>query len=93
VDEAGEITGTIDVGLRASVTFSAEVVAGATIQFTQKLGASLLADAAAEAGIVVDQVLNVVYIGGTLSGQVVTPECRTFNIVAEVRTFNVTCQE
>ncbi len=80
---------TVSFAIQLSTTQTAQAVANASITMTASLAMSVVAQAATQAGINVQQVLGVTFDGTTISGDVVTPDGRIFRVAAENRVFLV----
>ena len=86
------IEGVISVDAQTAAQMSAEAQASAAALMTQELATQIIAEAATEAGIAVAQVMGVTFTGSSISGDLVTPDRRTFTVTAEVRAFTVAAE-
>jgi hypothetical protein len=80
---------TMDAGATGGLSVSSAAAAYADMQISAEAAATLIAAAATEAGITVEAVHNITTAGTSLSGDVVTPDRRTFSVTLELRDFSV----
>jgi hypothetical protein len=80
---------TMDAGATGGLSVSSAAAAYADMQISAEAAAALIAAAATEAGITVEAVHNITTAGTSLSGDVVTPDRRTFSVTLELRDFSV----
>lgn len=85
----GAEEGVVAFSSQMAAQVSADAQAEASVLMTPQLAASVVANAATEAGLEVAQVLGVTFLGQIVSGQIITPDGRTFTVQAETRVFTV----
>lgn len=91
VEAAGDIQATFTTTTAHGTQVSAQAESIAAIEIDQALAVSVIAEAITDAGFEVGHLVDVTFTGSKISGQMVTPDCRTFVVQAEIRSFKVTC--